>query len=136
MKHERFGHMTYRLLLAFTLVAAGVGQSAAQGSLRECPGTKDGSCVEILVRYYATPQKQTAGYGEPSKVVILDPQTKQELKACQICDPKVDPTCKNRCPGIEGTNIGDQSTLTLLQSHKSPGCYFVCSGGWCRWICF
>lgn len=132
MKTNRLANMVQQLLLALAVMALAGGESMAQvGTMQECQGTKVGTCVEVTLRYYEQAQK---GANSSSKVVILDPVTKQELKACQICDPKLDKSCKTPCPGLQG--VYDASYLILLQSHKSPGCYYICSGGWCGWRCF
>lgn len=133
MKLSRLGIVVYQLFFALALVGCGGGEAVAQyGTMRECQGTKGGTCVEVLLRYYETEQK-TGSYS--SKVVILDPQTRQELRECQICDPKLHKNCSSPCPQLQGTTVHDASSILLLQSHKSPGCYYMCSGGWCRWYC-
>lgn len=132
MKINRFAKLLYQLLLALAVMALGDGKSMAQGgTMQECQGTKPGTCVEVTLRYYQQAQK---GAYSSSKVAILDPVSKQELKACQICDPK-DKACTSPCPGLNAT-VHDQSGITLLQTHQSPGCYYMCSGGWCGWRCF
>jgi hypothetical protein len=132
MKTNRFASKVYQLVVVLALMALGGGESMAQyGTMRECQGTKGGTCVEVTLRYYEVLPK-----GAYSKVVILDPVTKQELEKCQICDKKFDPSCSSPCVQLQGATLHDASNLMLLQNHKSPGCYYLCSGGWCGWRCF
>jgi hypothetical protein len=136
MKVRRFSVTGYRLFVAGAVMALGaVGNALGQqptGALQECPGTK-GTCVEVLLRYSEQPTS-----GNP-KVQLLDPKTRQTIPTCQICDPKTDKSCTEkppRCQGAQGI-ISHAGTLLLLQTHKSPGCYVICSSaGWCKERCF
>jgi hypothetical protein len=121
--------------IATMLFAAGcVAQPAA---LQACEGAAKGTCAEVLLRYYEQPQKSGVAPYESSKIRILDSKTKAEIgNACQVCDPKMDKTCTTPCTNLQNATLQDASYIILLQSHKSPGCFYFCSGGWCRWICF
>ena len=119
-----------RILLVVAALLAGASQALAQeGQIQPCDEKSPGNCVEVLVRYWENPPAGTA------KVWILDAKTRKAMPTCQICDPK-DAGCKSPCTDLAGTTVSDARTLLLMQSHKSPGCYYICSGGWCRWRCF
>ena len=139
--HRVVGTIPQLLFVAALLSACqAVSQPAAPSQpvteMRGCDGAPKGTCVEVLLRYYEQPQRAIGPYGV-SRIRILDPDSKRDLsKSCQICDPKFDSACTTPCPGLQNATLHDASTIILLQSHKSPGCYYLCSGGWCRWICF
>ena len=132
MQQLRVGGWVEQFVLGSAVMLFAAGCAAQEPKIQTC-GT---GCVEVLLRYYEQPQK-TESYDEPSKIQILDSKTRQVIgNPCRICDPKVDPTCKNACPELNKQTLQDASQIILLQTHKNPTCYYICSGGWCRWFCF
>jgi len=138
MRIRRFTNIALQLVFGFAFMALAAGPSIAQdGRMRVCQGTPKGTCVEVLIRYHEAPQP--SAYGSQSKIKILDPVSRNELKSCEACDPKVKGSCTKpdaACQTLQGATLQDASSIILLQSNKSPGCYYFCSGGWCREECF
>jgi hypothetical protein len=128
MESRQAVNVMLQVLFGCAMMAIGPGELLAQ---QTCPGSKPGECVEFTLRYYQTVQK-----GSYSKIEVVNPKTLKELSACKICDPTVDKDCgKNRCDKLDGSTLLDATPVLLLQTYKNPMCYYICSGGWCRWIC-
>jgi hypothetical protein len=137
MQLRRVGRRVEQLSLAIAGMLSGAGCVAQPAALQSCEGAAKGTCAEVLLRYHEQPQKSAVPPYESSKIEILDSKTKAPIgNACQVCDPKIDSSCKTPCPGLQNATLHDASYIILLQSHKSPGCFYFCSGGWCRWVCF
>jgi hypothetical protein len=137
MKCHRFAHLVRQFLFAFAALGVGAGESMAQ-DIGRCDGVK-APCVEVLLRYYDQAPTEGERTFANSKVQILDPVSKKALPVCRICDPTVDPSCnvRDQCTNLQGKTLYDASNLILLQTeYKSPGCYYICSGGWCGRRCF
>jgi len=132
MESRQAVNVALQVLFACAMMAIGPGEVLAQ---QTCPGSKPGECVEFTLRYYKTvPPK--APYS--SKITVIDPKTLKEVPPCQICDPAVDKDCGSkipRCQNLDGS-LRDATSILLMQSYKNPYCYTICSGGWCRQICF
>jgi hypothetical protein len=136
MQLRRVGGLVEQFSLAIAGMLFTAGCVAQPAAVQPCEGVAKGTCAEVLLRYHEQPVK-SLGYEQPAKIEILDAKTKAVIgNACQVCDPKVDSSCKTPCKELHGTTLQDASYIILLQSHKSPGCFYFCSGGWCRWVCF
>lgn len=133
MEQRRVGTVFEQLLVAMAAILFAAGCAAQPANLQSC-GT---GCVEVLLRYYQQPQKSAVPPYESSKIELRDSKTREVIgNACQVCDPKVDGSCKNPCKELPGATLQDASQIILLQTHENPTCYYICSGGWCRWFCF
>ena len=134
MKRRYLAYLVPQLLFAVAVLGI-VSPAAIAQQMQQCQGVKE-PCVEVLLRYYERAPAKSSTFPN-SKVQIVDRQNGQPLKACRICDPKVDPTCASPCPQLQGKSVYDASNLILLQTeHMSPGCFYMCSGGWCGYRCY
>jgi hypothetical protein len=135
MQQLRVGIWVERFFIATAGMLFSAGCVAQTGVMRACEGAPKG-CVEVLLRYYEEPQKPKVKEYGSSKIEILDAKTMQVIGSpCQVCDPKVESGCDKPCSNLQNATLQDASYIILLQSHKSPGCFYICTGGWCRWIC-
>jgi hypothetical protein len=137
MQLRRVGRRDGQYLVAIAAMVFAAGCVAQPAVVQTCEGAAKGTCAEVLLRYYEQPKKSEVAPYEPSKIEILDSKTRAPIgNPCQVCDPKLDSNCKMPCKDLQNATLHDASNIILLQSHKSPGCFYFCSGGWCRWICF
>jgi hypothetical protein len=135
MQLRRVGRRVEQVYVAMAAVLFAAGCAAQPAVVQSCEGAK--GCAEVLLRYYEQPVKSAVAPYESAKIQILDSKSRKEIgNACQVCDPKLDSSCKTPCKDLQNATLQDASYIILLQSNKSPGCFYFCSGGWCRWMCF
>lgn len=133
MNRTRFANAvrcSFLVSAAVTLAACDQvpGGKGGGGTLRECSTPQ---CVEVTLRYQFKPER-----GD-QRIMLLDPQTKQEVATCRICDPQADKTCEpaTRCKGADSSTLVATDSLIFIQSRKSPDCVLVCTYGVCRERC-